>query len=492
MPPLPSYYDVLGIPKDATSDEIRRAYRELSRKSHPDLNPLPGAKTNFLTVQEAFETLSDTIRRREYDRRIEENPLEPVKISVHYSRSNLPPHTEPQLLYALVKFHASSSFVSKSNPGINLCLVLDRSTSMGGARLDTVKAAAIELIRQMRQDDVLSAVAFSDRADVLFPAERNYDRKSAETQIRMIHGSGGTEIYQGLEAGMQQIQRYLNKSLINHILLITDGHTYGDENACLDLASRSGAQGVQITALGIGTDWNDDFLDEMTSRTGGTTYFISKAGDLQRLMREKFSDLNQVFAEKVLLEPGWQSGVEVDTIFRLQPDPAPISGKEKILLGNIFNTVDLSVIFELVVHPSETDEYRRKLMEGSLSMILPFDRGLTFSAPLQLNRVTAPLDQEDPLSEEMLDAVSRLTLFHMQARALKDASEGNYEAAGSRLQNLAKHLYTLGEIELAQTALKEADRIRRTKLLSAEGQKMIKYATRALLLPGTIKEAGVG
>jgi Ca-activated chloride channel homolog len=228
----------------------------------------------------------------------------------------------------------------------------------------------------------------------------------------------------------------------------------------------------------------------MTSRTGGTTYYISKAGELQKLLREKFANLNQVFAEKVLLEANWQPGVEVGTAFRLQPDAAPLFGNEKILLGNILKHTDLAVIFELVIQPGGQDDYRRRLMDGALTMVLPFDRGMTYKVPFQLNRLVIPLDQQDPLEKEFLDAVSRLTLYHMQENALKQAAEGKYEAAGNSLHYLAKHFYSLGEITLAQTTLQEADRIRQTRLLSAEGQKIIKYATRALLLPGTVREAG--
>ena len=61
------YYSVLGVAKTATADEIKRAYRKLAAKFHPDRNKAADAEDQFKEVAEAYEVLSDTQKRQMYD-----------------------------------------------------------------------------------------------------------------------------------------------------------------------------------------------------------------------------------------------------------------------------------------------------------------------------------------------------------------------------------------------------------------------------------------
>ena len=61
------YYGILGVPRDASADDIKRAYRKLARQYHPDINPEPSAQERFKEINAAYEVLSDPKKRELHD-----------------------------------------------------------------------------------------------------------------------------------------------------------------------------------------------------------------------------------------------------------------------------------------------------------------------------------------------------------------------------------------------------------------------------------------
>jgi Ca-activated chloride channel family protein len=296
------YYSLLGVRRDAPPEEIKRAYYEAAQKLHPDKNTAAGETEIFLDVQLAYETLSNPQRRAKYDATLppEEKIDLPYRWNLLGSRPNLIRLREPQMLYMILELEAPFETRQTPAPPLNVCLVLDRSTSMQGEKMDVVKAAAIQVLRSLRPQDILSVVSFSDRAEVVIPASFYQERSRLEAQIQMIHASGATEIYQGLEAGVNEVMRSIDSKRVNHLILLTDGHTYGDEQECLALASRISERGIGISALGIGKEWNDIFLDVLATRTGGSSAYIAEPREIKQLLLDKFNALAQTYAEETV------------------------------------------------------------------------------------------------------------------------------------------------------------------------------------------------
>src|SRR5690349_15686976 len=73
------YYAVLGVPRDASTDDIKRAYRKLARKYHPDVSKESNAEERFKEVGEAYETLKDPEKRAAYDQLGQHRPGEEIR-----------------------------------------------------------------------------------------------------------------------------------------------------------------------------------------------------------------------------------------------------------------------------------------------------------------------------------------------------------------------------------------------------------------------------
>ena len=490
-PSQPDYYSLLGISRDASQEEIKRAYFEAAQKLHPDKNTAAGETELFLGVQQAYETLSNPKRRSQYDATLppEEKVNLPYQFRVIYSRPKLVRLDEPQMLYIILELEAPAEARATPSPPLNVCLVLDRSTSMQGEKMDMVKATAIQVLRNLRPQDILSVVAFSDRAEVIIPAAYHQERTRLEAQIQMIQPSGATEMYQGLETGVKEVMRSVDSKRINHIVLLTDGHTYGDEQQCLDLASKLGERGIGISGMGIGREWNDIFLDALATRTGGSSAYIAQPQDIKRLLLEKFNALAQVFAEDVTLDVTPVEGMDLTYAFRLQPDPSPVPLEKTLLrMGPILQDTSTRILFEYIIQPKAVKSEKVTFLDANVKVSIA-SRPLPVPAyRMQLTRAVSDSPEPDSPPPQVVQALSRLMLYRMQERAHKEIEKGHIDTATRQLQTLASNLLTQGERSLAQTIMLEVENLQQKNTLSDEGSKKIKYGTRALFIAPPKKE----
>lgn len=478
-------YAILGVPPEATQEDIREAYRIAARRFHPDANANEGADYLFREITGAYETLGSPLSRAEYDLERHKYKDEPSYFSMRVmpSKRVLTALSEPQVLYLLLEIVPMRLATQKrTTPArLNLVLVLDHSTSMKGLRLDKVKIAAHQIIEQLSPNDILSVVSFSDRADVLIPAGPVKDKVSLRAMVDMMHADGGTEIFHGLAAGVEQCERHVGPKMVNHVVLLTDGRTFGDEEQCLQLAERAVAKGISISAMGIGEEWNDQFLDALASRTGGSSAYINSPSAVVRFLDERVRSLGDSFAERLQLSIAPDGDVTLESIFKLSPSPQPIDvHPQPIPLGTLQNNRPISVLVQLQMPASPKKGFRTVTRLDVTGDIIVADR----AAYKVLSDISVEISDNPPAEEPplaILDALGKLTLYKMQQKAEEAISRGNPAEATRRLENLATRLLAAGQEELAQMAIIEARRVSSTNLLSEEGRKTLKFGTRMLL-----------
>jgi Ca-activated chloride channel family protein len=481
-----NYYAILGVPPAASEEGLRQAYRMAARRFHPDVNKAPGAALLFKDINTAYEVLSAPRSRAEYDQVVGKRLSEPpsLLLQTSYSRSCLKRMDEPQLLYILVKIQPVLEMSLETAAPLNLCLVIDRSTSMRGERLQNVKLAVRQLLDATKPEDVISIVSFSDDAEVLIPAQRQNDPRKMKAMVSTLRASGATAILSGLQAGLKQIERYRDSRYVNHIVLITDGRTYGDEEQCLDLAGEIRELGVSISGMGIGEDWHDDFLDALATKTGGSSVYVAAPHTVNRFLQERVRSLATACAERARLISAPATVARLNSVVRTSPDSMTLPfDSQPIPLGTIDGLAATSLLFQF--HVDTVDAEVGELFIGRIDV-----SGQVLGARQHTERVVNDLvievgdeEIEEEPPPEILDALGNLMLYRLQDRAREALAQGDVEEATRKLEFLATRLFERGQESLGQTALYEAQRVAHTKTLSGEGAKTLKYGTRALSQP---------
>jgi Ca-activated chloride channel family protein len=402
-----------------------------------------------------------------------------LNVTIEASKKAIVVRRKPQLLYLLV--HIGPPKTSKfAQLDLNLCLVLDRSTSMNGQRLENVKSAASMIVEKLTENDRFSLIVFSDRAEVVWPASPVTDKRILVAMIERIGAFGGTEIHQGLQAGLQEIRRASLASYANHIILLTDGHTYGDDEACVELIRKAASDGILFSGFGLGPDWNDLFLDQLASLSGGDVAYIETAGQVIQELKQCFQGLDSAYARNVRLVNQFPPDIKLMSAFRLAPTAQPLAlNKHELRLGGVEARSPLSILLEFSIEPQRSGQ------------IVPLPIILTADIPSsrvrdhgirkfhEISVVTQAPEDEPP--ETLVAAVQAWNFHQMNEKVWNDLEAGNVSQAESRMRRLTTRLTEAGHTGLARQLRDEALRLTSQGSTSAEGRKRLKFGTRSLV-----------
>jgi Ca-activated chloride channel family protein len=484
------YYGLLGVSPWATEEEIKSAYRALARRYHPDTTKAGHMTQMFRDIHEAYEKLADPGHREAYDIWRMDNGLHgngrgEFRLEILLSHKWLLSVDEPQMLYVILDVLPGVGVAPGTLP-LNLCLVIDHSTSMKGTRLQKVKEAAREIVDRLSERDVFSLVTFSDRAKAVIPSQNGINKIRAKGAVGSIQANGATEIYHGLVEGIRQISQRLSPKFVNHIILLTDGQTYGDEELCVDLAQQAHASGIAISTVGIGSDWNDKLLDEIADRSGGSSHYLKGPGEITALFREKVQQLADVFAHNACLSVRMSEDVLLRDVYKISPGLRQLSSSsDHFDLGPIGANMGQGVLLEMLVPPKPVGEHL--LARFSVTVSLPSVRGGSeWSSEREIiMRFVGELPEPKHAPDRILSVLDNINIYRMQQKVLNDIEHGRVSEVSQRLETIGTRLLGKGEAELAKVALLEAGQLSKTGDLSPEGRKELKYGTRGLLTRGT-------
>ncbi len=407
-----------------------------------------------------------------------------LTLTCRLNKAALPVLNTQQLVYVLIEALPGAGMAQVQMP-LNLSLVLDKSGSMQGKKIQNLRTAAKLVVDRLGPQDTLSIIAFSDRKYLIAAAQPVTDKAALKKKIDRIRDGGGTAISGGMAQGLAELEKALSPDVVSRMLLLTDGQTFGDEEQCRKLGARAGQKGIVIYALGLGDDWNEDLLDEIAEASGGRADFIASPDQIVDFFEQAVQSMQDTVVQNAQMVLRLANGVTPRQVWQVLPMISnlgyrPLGDRDvQVTLGELEKNQPRSLLVELLVAPRPAGRYR--IAQAEISYDVP---GLSLVGEkvkhdilLELTDDAAQTKQYDA---EVMNIVEKVTAFKLQTRALEEAKLGNVEGASQKLRAAATRLLEMGEEELGQAALEEAEHLEKTGQMTAHGTKKLRYETRKL------------
>ena len=400
------------------------------------------------------------------------------------SKDSLPVTGGEQVVYALVDIKAVTATSLGTMPA-NIALVLDRSGSMDGEKMDNLKEAVGYVVDTLDDDDLVSVTIFDDQVETLVPSQPAKNRDAIKTTLAGVIVRGGTQISDGLSTGLAEAKKGIAKDRVNRIVLLTDGQTWDDEEACLKLADEAGTLGVAITSIGIGEEWNEKLLLQLAERSRGNSHWIQNPIAILDAFRQEMEGMQSVAVTKVTMTGRMSPGARPVKVFTTVPMIADVSGRTvsgsvvQADLGSLDGRKGQAVLIEARVPAHKAGAYRVGQVEIRYDVPSGGFSGQTVKADLNVT-FTDDKAAAAKVNAEVMNLVEKVTAFKLQTQALTQADAGNIVAATRKFQAAATVLLNLGEDDLADAVEREIAALKKTGSLTAAGTKKLEYGTRKL------------
>jgi Ca-activated chloride channel homolog len=176
----------------------------------------------------------------------------------------------------------------------NVVLVIDKSGSMLGGRIDQAKEAALMAVERLGDRDVLGVVAYSDEAFTLSPAARLRDTDAVRQDIRRLDADGRTALYAGVTQGIRELKPFVDPYAVNRIILLSDGLANigpSSPKELEDLGREAARANITVTTIGLGLGYNEDLMTRLALASEGNHAFVEHPDDLVDIFNKEFGDV---------------------------------------------------------------------------------------------------------------------------------------------------------------------------------------------------------
>lgn len=209
----------------------------------------------------------------------------------------------------------------KSPEGTAVVLIVDKSSSMEGRKMELARLAAIGVVQNLRDIDMVGVLVFDNTFEWAIPIRRAEDKTLLRRLISGITPDGGTQIPPALEEAYKRILPIT--ATYKHIVLLTDG--ISEEGNASDIAREASLKHVTISSVGLGQDVNRMFLERIAVTAGGKAYFLTDPSGLEQILLKDVQEHTGSTAVEKTLNANVSQNVEVLANLGVESAP-PLKG----------------------------------------------------------------------------------------------------------------------------------------------------------------------
>ncbi len=233
-----------------------------------------------------------------------------LKLGVEASQSVLSAG-KPGKTYLRVKLEGLPYEDETSRPPVNISLVIDKSGSMSGQKIEQAKEAAILALSRLSPRDRVSVIAFDHRVEVVVPAGPFENFDEMKRRIQAIRPGGQTAIYAAVRQAAQSVGQAASEGY-SRIILMSDGQANIGPSSPAELerlGREVGGQGISVTTIGLGLDYSEELMTRLALASDGNHAFVENPEQLASIFNKEFGDALSVVGQDVDIDIDCPEGV---------------------------------------------------------------------------------------------------------------------------------------------------------------------------------------